>query len=256
MSASVPVVQKHDPVAPTRDTVAQARDTVVPLRESVALPSQAATPPRDTTALAFVWAGGIACVLTAVALLSSAGTGALQDTLKSLGFGREKAIEVQQRQQAHTIAELERAIRNVGREVGTLNTRMAVTEHKEGLTSEALQRLDGDLTVVRAEVADARTARHEVMRLRSTIDANDRNSQKTITTLTKRLDKLEQQMATASIPPASAAAAKAAKRREKPVEAPEPDVISDAMNELMVLHGLRGGDGPSGHVIDKPGAGH
>jgi DNA mismatch repair ATPase MutL len=227
------------PGAPTRATVAPSRDDVAPK--------------RDTTALALVWAAGIACTLTAVTLLSSAGTGALQDTLKSLGFGREKAIEAQQRQQANTIAELERAIRNVGREVGALNTRMAVTEHKESLTSEALQRLDGDLNVVRAEVADARTARHEVMRLRSSIDANDRSSQKTITTLTKRLDKLEQQLATASIPPAPTAAAKPAKRREK---AAEPDVISDAMSELMVLHGLRTGDGPSGHVIDKPNLGH
>jgi hypothetical protein len=224
------------PGAPTRATVAQKRDDVAPK--------------RDTTALALVWAAGIVCSLTAVALLSSAGTGALQDTLKSLGFGREKAIEAQQRQQANTIAELERAIRNVGREVGTLSTRMAVAEHKEGLTSEALQRLDGDMTVVRSEIADARTARHEVMRLRSSIDANDRNSQKTITTLTKRLDKLEQQMATSSIPPA-AATAKPAKRREK---AAEPDVISDAMTELMVLHGLQT-DGPSGHVIDKPNVG-
>ena len=232
MSASGNVAPKREPVTPARDPA----------------------PKRDTTALALVWAAGIACTLTAVALLSSAGTGALQDTLKSLGFGREKALEAQQRQQAITISELERAIRNVGREVGTLNTRMAVTEHKENLTSEALQRLDGDMTVVRSEVADARTARHEVMRLRSSIDANDRTSQKTITTLTKRLDKLEQQLTTASIPPAAASAKPAKQRREKVAE---PDVISDAMTELMVLHGLPNGvDGPSGHVIDKPSLGH
>ena len=76
-------------------------------------------------------------------------------------------------------------------------------------------------------------------------------------TATKAAAKPAAKKATTAAKPAAAkkttTAAKPAKRREK---AAEPDVISDAMSELMVLHGLRTGDGPSGHVIDKPNLGH
>ncbi len=210
----------------------------------------------DSTALALVWASVIACALTAGILISSSGSGALQQTLRTLGFGRQSEIEARQQQQALSIAGLERIIQNVSREVGTLNTRVGVSEHKEAMTSEQLARLDGDVSSLRGEMAQTRATHQDMVRLRSTIDANDRNQQKTITALSKRLDRLEQHMSrdlTSSVRAPAQAEAKAAKKREQP---PEPDVIQDAMNELMVLHGLPNGvNGPSGHVIDKPNIG-
>jgi chromosome segregation ATPase len=210
----------------------------------------------DSTALALVWAAVIACTLTAGILISSSGSGALQQTLRTLGFGRQSEIEARQQQQALTIAGLERIIQNVGREVGTLNTRVGVSEHKGAIASEQLARLDGDVISLRGEMAQARVMHQEMGRLRSTIDANDRNQQKTIATLSKRLDRLEQQMSrdlTSSVRAPAPADAKAAKKRERPAET---DVIQDAMTELMILHGAPNGvEGPSGHMIDKPNIG-
>ena len=209
----------------------------------------------DSTALALVWAAVIACTLTAGILISSSGSGALQQTLRTLGFGRQSEIEARQQHQALTIACLERIIQNVSREVGTLNTRVGVSEHKDAITSERLARIDGDMTGLRGEMAQTRASHQEMMRLRSTIDANDRNQQKTITALGKRLDRLEQMSRdlTASIRAPAQPDAKAAKKRERPAEA---DAIQDAMNELMILHGQPNGvEGPSGHVIDKPNIG-
>lgn len=213
------------------------------------------TPKRDSTALALVWAAAIACTLTAGILLSASGSGALQQTLRMLGFGRQSAIETRQDQQALALAGLERMILTVSREVGALDTRMGVAEHKETIAAERLTRLDGDVTALRGEVGETRAARADMARLRSTIDANERAQQKTLTALTKRIDRLEQSIgrdltaATGSVPPP---AAKPAKRRER---AAEPDPIADAMTELMILHGLPNSDGPSGHVIDKPSIG-
>src|SRR5262245_2092583 len=118
-------------------------------------------PKRDSTALALMVAMVVAVAVTGGASLSSVGSGAFQDALRALGFGRESEIAAEQRKQATVVAEMERILSRMDNEIGALTTRVARTESNEADTGERLAKVDGSLTALGSELKEVR-ARAEV----------------------------------------------------------------------------------------------
>jgi chromosome segregation ATPase len=209
----------------------------------------------------------LAVAVTVGASLSAAGSGALQQALRSMGFGRDTEIQTVQRKQAAALAEMERIISRMDNEIGGLTTRITRAESNETVASEHLARLDGELTTVTTDIKELRLrnenaageawrkpvdhlnaavtgARSDIINLRSSLDAYDQTRRGEVGALTKRLDRLEQTLAirdaTASIPNASPAS-----RGE-----------SAGNGGLFGLRGSAAGESRSGHVIDMGAAGH
>jgi hypothetical protein len=211
----------------------------------------------------------LAVAVTVGASLSAAGSGALQQALRSMGFGRDTEIQTEQRKQAAALAVMERIISRMDNEIGGLTTRITQAESNETIASERFARLDGELATVTTDIKDLRLrsenaggevwrkpvdhlnaavtgARSDIINLRSSLDAYDQTRRGDVGALSKRIDRLEQALvirdATASIPNAAPAA-----RGES------------AGNGAPGLFGLRGsaaGESRSGHVIDMGAGGH
>lgn len=233
-------------------------------------PIAAPKPKRDSTALALMVAMFLAVAVTGGASLSSMGSGAFQDTLRSLGFGRETEIQAEQRKQAAVVAEMERIISRMDNEIGTLTTRVARAESGEAATGERIAKLDGGLASLGSDVQDLRArentnetwrkpvdhlnsavtgARGDIVTLRSSLDAYEQSRRSDVNALTKRLDRLERAIArevTSSI-------------QNPPQRQPEAPPQSGSVLDLF---GLRGSatpepkSGQSGHVIDVGQGGH
>ena len=231
-------------------------------------PIAAPKPKRDSTALALMVAMFLAVAVTGGASLSSVGSGAFQDTLRTLGFGRETEIQAEQRKQAAVVAEMERIISRMDNEIGTLTTRVARAESGEAATGERIAKLDGGLASLGSDVQDLRArentnetwrkpvdhlnsavtgARGDIVTLRSSLDAYEQSRRSDMNALTKRLDRLERAIArevTSSIQ----------NQPQRQPEAPPPQSGS-----VLDLFGLRGSATPepkSGHVIDMSQGGH
>src|SRR5262249_52509165 len=110
----------------------------------------------DRTALALMIGMVLAVAVTAGASLSAVGSGALQQALHAVGFGRDGEIAAAQRRQAASIADLERIIGRMDNEIGALTTRMTRTESNEMQTSDLVAKVDNDLVAVTADVKDLR----------------------------------------------------------------------------------------------------
>jgi hypothetical protein len=219
------------------------------------------TPKSDSTALALLIGMVLAVGVSAAASFSAAGSGALQQTLRTLGFGRETEIQAVQRKQATALAEFERLISRMDNEIGALTTRVTRSESNEAALGERVARLDGGLAALGTDVKELRAqseaaateawrkpvdhltaavtgARSDIITLRSSIDAYDQLRRNDIGAIMRRIDRLEQAIAareaTASIP-------NSAPRSEEP------------SSGLMGLFGLRGStpaEPRSGHVMD------
>ena len=226
-------------------------------------------PKRDSTALALMVAMVLAVAVSGGASLTAVGSGAFQDTLRTLGFGRETEIQAEQRKQAAMVAEMERLISRMDNEIGTLTTRIARTESAETATSERVATLDGSLGAVGSEVKELRArsesanetwrkpvdhlntavtgARGDIVTLRSSLDAYEQARRSDVTTLTRRLDRLERAIArdvTSSI-------------QNPPQRAPEaPPPQSGSVMDLFGLRGSSTTEPKSGHVIDMSQGGH
>jgi hypothetical protein len=224
-------------------------------------------PKSDSTALALMIGMVLAVAVTSGASFTAAGSGALQRGLRSLGFGRDTEIAIEQRKQATALAEIDRMISRMDREIGSLTTRMTAAEANDTAATDQLAKLDGDMAALSTDVKDMRTrseageawrkpvdhlnaavtgARSDIVTLRSSLDAHEQLRRNDIAAITRRLDRLEQgaaaRDATASVPQA------APQNRE-----------AAGSGSLMDLFGLRGsapGEPRGGHVIDLGIGGH
>jgi chromosome segregation ATPase len=228
------------------------------------------TPKRDSTALALMVAMVVAVAVSGGASLSAVGSGAFQDALRNLGFGRESEIQAEQRKQAAVVAEMERIISRMDNEIGALTTRVAHAEAAEAVADERLAKLDGSLGAVGSEVKDLRArneaageswrkpvehlnaavtgTRGDIITLRSSLDAYEQSRRNDVTALTRRLDRLERTIArelTSSIqnPP-------------QPQRAPETARESGGVLDLFGLRGSSTAEPRAGHVIDMGPSGH
>src|SRR5829696_5068237 len=85
-------------------------------------------PRSDFTALALMMGMVLAVAVTSAATFGSAGSGALQQTLRTLGFGRDTEIQAEQHRHATALAQIERIIGRMDNEIGGLTTRISRTE--------------------------------------------------------------------------------------------------------------------------------
>jgi chromosome segregation ATPase len=224
-------------------------------------------PKSDSTALALMIGMVLAVAVTSGASFTAAGSGALQQALRGLGFGRDTEIQAEQRKQATALAEIERIISRMDSEIGSLTTRVTVAEANETAASDQLAKLDGSMVALSTDVKDLRTrsetgeswrkpvdhlntavtgARSDIVTLRSSLDAYDQSRRNDIATITRRLDRLEQ----ATVARDATASA--------PNTAPRGGETAGS-GGVMSLFGLRGSapaEPRAGHVIDMGLGGH
>jgi len=211
----------------------------------------------------------LAVAVTAGALLSAAGSGALQQALRTMGFGRDTEIQTEQRKQAAALAQMERIISRMDNEIGGLTTRVAGAESSATIADERLSKLDGELDAAAGDIRELRVrsesaaseawrkpvdhlnaavtgTRGDIINLRSSLDAYDQTRRSDLGALNKRIDRLEQALAvrdaTASIPSAS--------------PAPRGEAAGGGLSALFGLRGSAPGEPKSGHVIDMNALGH
>jgi hypothetical protein len=228
-------------------------------------------PKSDITALALMIGMILAVAVTSGATFSAAGSGALQQGLRALGFGRDTEIRAEQRKHSTALAEIERIIGRMDREIGGLTTRVARAESSETGAQESLEQLHGGLAALNADMKELRArseaagneawrkpvdhlntavagTRGDIISLRSSIDAYEHMRRNDIGALSKRIERLEKTIATrdavASIPDAPAPRA-----AEKPP-------AGGGFRGLLGLRGSGAADGGAGHVIDMSGTGH
>jgi chromosome segregation ATPase len=227
------------------------------------------SPKSDSTAFALMIGMVLAVAVTVGASLSAAGSGALQQALRSMGFGRDSAMQVEQRKHPAALAEMERIISRMDNEIGGLTTRISRAESNETAASERFARLDGELATVTTDIKELRLrgdnaggeawrkpvdhlnaavtgARGDIINLRSSLDAFDQTRRGEVGALTKRIDRLEQALvirdATASIPNAAP-------------PAPRGEAVGSGGSGLSGLRGSAG-EPRSGHLIDMGAGGH
>src|SRR2546423_1789898 len=87
---------------------------------------------RDGAALALFGAMAIAGTVSLGAIVGSLGSGAMQSALRTMGFGRDTAIQAEQRRQAASIAELDAMLRDLNGTLGALKTSAAQREEANG----------------------------------------------------------------------------------------------------------------------------
>jgi hypothetical protein len=175
-------------------------------------PKETAPAKRDRAALALLGAMGLALAITGGASLSAAGSGALQDLLRTAGFGRTSAVEQEQDRQARAIAEIERNMAVVTGRVSALGSRVDETNRVQdrvakldtevlGLKSRMTAAEKTGVDAVRMpapngpkmrELEDALTiARIDLAGLRLSIDMQEKGERQEISTITKRLSRIE-----------------------------------------------------------------
>jgi TolA-binding protein len=225
-------------------------------------------PHNDSTATALLIGMVLAVGVTAAASFSAAGSGALQETLRTLGFGRDTEIQAEQRKQAAVLADFERIINRMDNEIGGLSSRVARTAANDRAVSERLSHIDSGIAALTGEMQDVRArsgsadgegwhkpiehlntavsgARGDIITLRSSLDAYDQARRNDIGALNRRVERLEKALAapdtTASVPNSAAPAANA----------------QGGSNSLLGLFGLRGTDSErSGRVLDMGTGGY
>src|SRR5262245_50722703 len=114
------------------------------------------SPKSDSTAFALMIGMVLAVAVTVGASLSAVGSGALQQALRTMGFGRDTEIQAEQRKQAASLAEMERIINRMDNEIGGLTTRITRAESNETVAKDRFTRLDGELAAVTADIKDLR----------------------------------------------------------------------------------------------------
>jgi hypothetical protein len=226
---------------------------------------------RDRTALALMIGMILAVAVTSAATFSAAGSGALQQTLRTLGFGRESEIAAEQRKQATALAELERIIGRMDNEIGGLTSRMGRAESNGTATREQLDRLDDGHAALSTEMKELSSrvesasgeawrkpvehlntavagTRGDIITLRSSLDAYEQLRRNDIGTINKRIERLEKTIATrdaiAAIPSGPA------------LHSAEPPPGENGLRGWFSLRGTGASDPGAGHVIDMSGAGH
>lgn len=226
-------------------------------------------PKSDSTASALLIGMVLAVGVTAAASFSAAGSGALQQTLRTLGFGRDTEIQAEQRKQANVLAEFERIIVRMDNEIGGLSNRVARTESNELTVNEQLGRIDGGVAALTGDVQDLRArseaaggeawrkpvdhlnaavsgTRGDIITLRSSLDAYEQMRRNDLGALNRRIERLEKALAA---PDTTASVTN---------PAPPPASAETGTGGFLGLFGLRGSAGERGsHLMDMgSGGGH
>lgn len=176
---------------------------------------------RDTTAMALLMAMGLAAAITGGAGLSAFGSGALQETLRLVGIGRDGAIVQEQQRQARSIADLQRTIASMRGDFAELNSRVIVGD--DLTLQQHVSRLEAEVGSLKSDVVELRTdsgddpgselwhqqaqgvtdalkkARADMGALRLSFDGREDADRKAFANINRRLSRLESTLASAEV---------------------------------------------------------
>jgi hypothetical protein len=170
------------------------------MRECMRMPSKP-LPKHDPVAFTFLLAMALAAAVVAGASLSGVASGAVQDLLRTAGFGQDSEIKAEQRRQALVLAKIETSFGLVRGEVAMLNARIddAEKSHQEAAISAVKPEVKSEPGRVDSEI--------DLAALRTSFDEHAERNRNEFIAVNKRIDWLEKliynQDATGSVQPAS-----------------------------------------------------
>ena len=153
---------------------------------------------QDPVAFAFLIAMGLAAAVVTGGALSGVASGAMQDLLRTAGFGRDSDIQAEQRRQAVALSKIEASLGRVRGEIATLNARAdgAEAARREAVRTKAAENNSG-----------AGDIRIDLTALRNSLDDHEERNRHALSAVNKRIDWLEplvySQDATGSVQPAA-----------------------------------------------------
>jgi hypothetical protein len=173
--------------------------------QAAALP-KAPLPKQDPVAFAFLIAMGLAAAVVTGGALSGMASSAMQDLLRTAGFGRDSDIQAEQRRQAAALVKVEASLDRFRGEIATMKAR---ADGAEAARREAVQTKAGENNSGAGEI------RIDLAALRNSLDDHEERDRHTLNAVNKRIDWLEtlvySQDATGSVqPPAPPARRRAA----------------------------------------------
>jgi hypothetical protein len=158
------------------------------------MPNRTAPRPKhDPLAFTFLIAMALAAAVVTGASLSGVASGAVQDLLRTAGFGHDSEIKAEQHRQALALAKIETTFGLVHGEVGKLNARIDDAEKTRHDAADAASRhIDGEI---------------DLAALRTSLDEHAERNRNEFGAVNKRIDWLEKlaysQDATGAVPPAT-----------------------------------------------------
>ena len=149
-------------------------------------------PKHDPLAFTFLIAMALAAAVVSGASLSGVASGAVQDLLRTAGFGRDSEIRAEQRRQALALEKIEMSFSVVRADVALLNARVDDAEKPRPKAANAApSHFDGEF---------------DLEALRTSLDEHTERNRNEFSAVNKRIDwieKLVYQDATGSVQPAT-----------------------------------------------------
>jgi len=191
----------------------------------------AAFPKHDPIAFTFLVAMALAAAVVTGASLSGVASGAVQDLLRTAGFGQDSEIRAEQRRQALALTKIETSFGLVRGEIAMLNARIADAEkpHLEAATE--------------APAPGPVETSIDLAALRTSLDEHAERNRNEFSAVNKRIDWLEKLVyspeATGSVAQVAPAAPPASGRRHGAQSVPEWFVLH-AEKGVAVIAGKTG----------------
>ena len=164
----------------------------------------AASPPKDTVAFAFL----IVMILVAAIMFgvgaSGIASGTVQDVLRWAGFGANAEIRAELARHGTDIADIHTSLDRTIGEAATLGARTENLVRNDAAQSERLAKLDDEVAMLKAKfhallpadpLESLANGGTDVLTLRTTLDAQAERSRHEYIALNKRIDYLENMIA-------------------------------------------------------------
>jgi hypothetical protein len=164
-----------------------------------------ASPPKDTVAFAFL----IAMILVAAVMfgagVSGVASGAVQDMLRTAGFGASAEIRAELGLHRAEIADIGASLDRMIGEAAALDARTGDLARGDAAQADRLARLDAEVAMLKAKfrallpddpLESLANGGTDVLTLRATLDAQAERNRHEFNALNKRIDHLENLIAT------------------------------------------------------------
>jgi hypothetical protein len=202
--------------------------------------SSASLPKQDPVAFTFLIAVGLAVAVTSGAALSGIASGAVQNMMRTAGFGQSEVIKSEQQLQALELAK-------IGGSLGQVRSEIARLTARADAAADALQH-----QAAKPGPTTSRPTDIDLATLRTTIDEHEQRNSAALTAVNKRIDWLEtlvySQDATSSVQPTVPAT------RRRGAKAKSAWIVLHAEEGLAVIGGAGGTiDVTPGYVMPELG---
>jgi hypothetical protein len=173
----------------------------------MAVLDNSASPPKDTIAFAFLTAMILVAAIMFGIGVSGVASGAVQDMLRSAGFGATAEIRAELGRHKTEIADIGASLDRMIGEAARLDAHTRDLAHADAAQSDRLAKLDAEMAMLKARfrallpddpLESLANGGTDVFTLRSTLDAQAERSHHEINALNKRIDYLENLIAAPS----------------------------------------------------------